>query len=65
MVGFDQLKPGDLMFFSHNGRQIQHVGIYIDENHFIHAPRTGRRISIDELGRYWKQKFVKGKTYLQ
>ena len=65
MVGFDQLKPGDLMFFSHNGRQIQHVGIYIDENHFIHAPRTGRRISIDELGRYWKQKFVKGKTFLQ
>ena len=65
MVGFEQLKPGDLMFFSHNGRQIQHVGIYIDENHFIHAPRTGRRISIDELGRYWKQKFVKGKTFLQ
>ena len=65
IVGFDQLKPGDLMFFSHNGRQIQHVGIYIDENHFIHAPRTGRRISIDELGRYWKQKFVKGKTFLQ
>jgi len=65
MVGFEQLKPGDLMFFSHNGRQIQHVGIYIDENHFIHAPRTGRRISIDELGRYWKQKFVKGKSFLQ
>ena len=65
MVGFDQLKPGDLMFFSHDGRQIQHVGIYIDENHFIHAPRTGRRISIDELGRYWKQKFVKGKTFIK
>ena len=65
MVGFEQLKPGDLMFFSHNGRQIQHVGIYIDENHFIHAPRTGRRISIDELGRYWRQKFVKGKTYIK
>ena len=65
LLGFEQLKPGDLMFFSHNGRQIQHVGIFIDKNHFIHAPRTGRRISIDELGRYWKQKFVKGKTYLQ
>lgn len=65
LLGFEQLKPGDLMFFSHNGSQIQHVGIFIDKNHFIHAPRTGRRISIDELGRYWKQKFVKGKTYLQ
>ena len=65
IVGFEQLKPGDLMFFSHNGLQIQHVGIYIDKKHFIHAPRTGRRISIDELGKYWKQKFVKGKTFLQ
>lgn len=65
MVGFEQLKPGDLMFFSHDGRQIQHVGIYIDEDHFIHAPSSGRRVSIDDLGRYWKQKFVKGKTFLQ
>jgi len=65
LVNYDQLKPGDLMFFSHNGRSIQHVGIYIDNNHFIHAPRTGRRISIDEVGRYWKQKFVKGKSIVE
>ena len=60
MVGFEQLKPGDLMFFSHNGRQIQHVGLTLIKT-ILFMPRTGRRISIDELGRYWKQKFVKGK----
>ena len=65
LVNYDQLKPGDLMFFSHNGRSIQHVGIFIDNNHFIHAPRTGRRISIDEVGRYWKQKFVKGRSIVE
>lgn len=65
LVNLDQLKPGDLMFFSHNGKSIQHVGIFIDQDHFIHAPRTGRRISIDDFGRYWKQKFVKGKSYIQ
>ena len=60
-----ELNLGDLMFFSHNGSKIQHVGIYIDENHFIHSPRTGRVVSIDEIDRYWKQKFVIGKTYLK
>ena len=64
LVNYDQLKPGDLMFFSHNGLEIQHVGIYIYDNQFIHAPSTGRRISIDEVSRYWKQKFVKGKSFL-
>ena len=62
---YKDLQPGDLMFFSHNGQNIQHVGIYIEEGRFIHAPRTGRRITIDEYSRYWRQHFVKGKSYLQ
>lgn len=65
MLNYDQLNPGDLMFFSFNGTSIQHVGIFIDEDHFIHSPSTGRRICIDETGRYWKQYFVKGKSFVQ
>ena len=65
LVNYTQLKPGDLMFFSHSGSSIQHVGIYVGNDQFIHAPRTGRRISIDEVGRYWKQKFVKGRSLVQ
>ena len=53
------------MFFTSSGRQVSHVSIFLGENKFIHAPRTGRRISIETLNRYWKQKFVKGKTYIQ
>jgi murein DD-endopeptidase len=62
---YKDLQPGDLMFFSHNGQNIQHVGIYVEEGKFIHAPRTGRRITIDEYSKYWRQHFVKGKSYLQ
>ena len=53
------------MFFSHTGKSINHVGIYVGEEKFIHAPRTGRRISVDELGRYWKQRFVKGRSIVK
>ena len=63
-VDFEQLKAGDLMFFSHNGKEIQHVAIFINKDTFIHSPRTGRRISEDNLSKHWIQKFVKGKTYL-
>ena len=64
-VNLNQLKPGDLMFFTSSGRQVSHVTIFLGENKFIHAPRRGRRISVETLNRYWKQKFVKGKTYIQ
>ena len=65
LVNYEQLQPGDLMFFSHTGKSINHVGIYVGEEKFIHAPRTGRRISVDELGRYWKQRFVKGRSIVK
>ena len=51
------------MFFTSSGRQVSHVTIFLGENKFIHAPRTGRRISIETLNRYWRQKFVKGKKF--
>lgn len=65
LVNYEELQPGDLMFFSHNGKSISHVGIYVGEEKFIHAPRTGRRISVDEVGRYWKKRFVKGRSILK
>tara|TARA_B100000900_G_scaffold284209_1_gene243484 strand:+ start:2039 stop:2605 length:567 start_codon:yes stop_codon:yes gene_type:complete len=65
LVNYEQLQPGDLMFFSHTGKAINHVGIYVGEEKFIHAPRAGRRVSVDELGRYWKQRFVKGRSIVK
>lgn len=47
-VSRDELKPGDLVFF---GNPIHHVGIYVGDNCFIHAPRTGDVIKISPLTR--------------
>jgi cell wall-associated NlpC family hydrolase len=60
------LRPGDLVFFKINRRgRINHVGLYIGKNKFIHAPRRGKKIRIDSLNNnYWRQKFVNGKRLL-
>lgn len=46
------LKIGDLVFFSQNGKRINHVGIYIGDNKFIHASSYRKRIVIDDLNKY-------------
>lgn len=53
------LQPGDAVFFKHNNQgQINHVGLYIGDNQFIHAPSTGKTIRIDSLdNRYWNDRY--------
>lgn len=53
-----ELKPGDLVFFNTLKRKFSHVGIYLGDNRFIHAPRTGKNIEIANMGdRYWTSRF--------
>jgi cell wall-associated NlpC family hydrolase len=53
-----ELRPGDLVFFNTLRRTFSHVGIYIGNNRFIHAPRTGQSIKIAELSQpYWARRF--------
>ena len=53
-VNRSQLQPGDMVFFRTSGSRISHVGMYIGNDRFIHAPRTGKRIEITSLSnRYW------------
>ena len=47
------LRPGDLVFFDAVG----HVGIYIGNGRFIHAPHTGTRVSIAKLGGWYSERF--------
>ena len=57
-VDKDELKPGDLVFFNTMRRTFSHVGIYLGDNLFVHAPRTGGKIRIEDLGaRYWTKRF--------
>ncbi len=48
------LRPGDLVFFDGLG----HVGIYIGNDHFIHAPHTGTRVRIETLAGWYSSRFV-------
>ena len=52
------LAPGDLVFFNTMRQTFSHVGIYIGGGRFVHAPRTGARITLEHLaGSYWRQRF--------
>ncbi|MBD9679354.1 C40 family peptidase [Pseudomonas sp. PDM18] len=61
----DELKPGDAVFFNRNGRgNISHVGLYIGNNQFIHAPSSGGRIRQDSLdNRYWDRSFTTARRF--
>ncbi|WP_228292337.1 C40 family peptidase [Candidatus Thiothrix anitrata] len=51
-------RKGDLVFFATRGRRVSHVGIYLGDDKFIHAPRTGKSITTSKLQGYWKQRLV-------
>ena len=52
------LQPGDLVFFNTMRRAFSHVGIYLGNDRFIHAPRSGEEIRIDNLyDSYWLRRF--------
>ena len=57
-VPLGDLKPGDLVFFNTQRFAFSHVGIYLGDNQFIHAPRRGREVQISALDRrYWQARF--------
>ena len=55
------LSPGDLVFFGRKGR-VSHVGIYVGEGRFLHAPRTGRDVTVSSLDSgYWSDKYLEAR----
>jgi cell wall-associated NlpC family hydrolase len=58
-VDRNDLKPGDLVFFNTLARTFSHVGIYIGEGKFIHAPRSGSYVRVENLRvDYWSRRFT-------
>jgi cell wall-associated NlpC family hydrolase len=54
----EELQPGDLVFFNTLKRPYSHVGIYIGEGRFIHAPKAGSEVKISSLGSsYFAKRF--------
>ena len=55
----EELKPGDLVFFNTMRRTFSHVGIYIGDNRFVHAPSHGKDVRTDDLNfAYWAKRFT-------
>lgn len=52
------LQPGDLVFFNTMRRAFSHVGIYIGEGKFIHSPKPGAEVRVENMGvSYWRHRF--------
>jgi cell wall-associated NlpC family hydrolase len=60
-----ELQPGDLVFFNTLGRSFSHVGIYIGDGRFVHAPSTNGKVRIDRMSnKYWAKRFEVARSYL-
>lgn len=58
-IGREELRPGDLVFFNTLKRTFSHVGIYIGDGKFIHAPRVGSDVRIEDMRQaYWEHRFT-------
>ncbi|MCU0967538.1 MAG: C40 family peptidase [Rubrivivax sp.] len=57
-VARSELRPGDLVFFNTMRRAFSHVGIYVGDGKFIHAPRAGAEVRIEDMRQtYWTRRF--------
>ena len=64
-IGREQLKPGDLVFFNTRNRPYSHVGIYIGEDRFVHAPNSQGKVRTESLASGWfAARFEEARTYL-
>ena len=61
-VSKSNLRRGDLLFFDQEGKKYSHVGLYLGDGRFIHAPSTGGRVRVDGLNSaYWSKHFVEAR----
>jgi len=53
-----ELEPGDLVFFNTLRRAFSHVGIYLGNNQFVHSPRAGYSVRVEDMTeRYWAKRY--------
>ena len=65
-VDKQNLQPGDLVFFNTLNRAFSHVGIYLGNNQFIHAPSAGRNVRVEDMDMtYWKARFNGARRVLE
>lgn len=58
VIDREELKPGDLVFFNTMRRAFSHVGIYVGDGKFIHSPRAGKSVQVEDMrSAYWQKRF--------
>lgn len=56
------LRRGDLLFFNQEGKKLSHVGIYVGQNRFVHAPSRGKSVYVANLSdNYWAKHFAEAR----
>lgn len=62
----DDLQAGDLVYFNPRGGRVSHIGIYVGEGRFVHAPSRGGTVRLDSLeSEYWRRYYVSAKRVLR
>ena len=65
-IDIAQLRPGDLVFFNTRNRPYSHVGIYIGDGRFVHAPNSQGKVRAESLKAGWfAARFEEARTYLE
>lgn len=58
VIDKQELQPGDLVFFNTMRRAFSHVGIYVGDGKFIHSPRSGSEVRMEDMHMaYWQRRF--------
>ena len=58
-ISLNKAQAGDLLFFNTDGQPYSHVGIYVGQTYFIHAPSSGGEVRIEDYSKtYWTQRFT-------
>ena len=64
-IDHNDLQAGDLIYFNSRGGRVSHIGIYVGEGRFVHAPSSGGVVRIDKLNTpYWTKFYVGAKRLL-
>jgi len=63
-VSVSELARGDLLFFNQEGKYSSHVGIYLGDNRFVHAPSSGKHVRMDTLSNaYWQKHLLDARRF--